>query len=287
MARGRFTDDSRDILEGRPNIEFVEPETEGFTAVPEDVEDVPELPNVQERRHELRQFAQAINVLATATQARVDDKAKNMKIKLDLNVDIATVQAMRRYFPDSDPTEITYDQYRQVKECLRSLGREIGQKVLVDPADVQAARESLGQDGPTKAGKGSIGTPAAASMGGYGTLEASNGQLRPEADLKAYVIPPLDVESFNIDLVCIFINFVWKTFIMRVFSGARIPPFGPSLADILPDQICDPGFKMDIPGLWILGERPPDLLVGALTPEIPTSFNEVAPQDQQIEDEET
>jgi hypothetical protein len=267
MAGSRFTDDSHDVLEGRPNIEFVEPETEGFAPINPIDADVPQLEDVQQKRQELRQFAQAINVLAAATQARADEKAKDMKITLDLNIDVAAVGAMRRYFPDANEGEITYDQYREVKECLRNLGRQVGNQALVSPDDVTAARN---KSDPSK-------------LGGFGTPAAANGGLRPELNLNAYIIPPLNVEQFTIDLVCIFINFVWKNFIKKVFEAVQLPPAGPSVASFLPDTLCDAGFNMKIPGLYVLGENPSDLLIGKLTPKIPISFDEASSQQKQQE----
>lgn len=252
----RLDDADRGILEFRPEIQFVEPDAEPATPnpVPVPVERL-QLEDVEAERERIKKIAKAVNALAVATQARLDERAKDMKIKLDLNADQDVIQAMRRRYPNDDPTEITYQQYRNCRNNIRNKGVEIAGQATTTPDLVAAARDAALAAGPN----------AGTQLGGYGTEEAATGQLRPELNTRATIIPPLNVEEFQIDMICILVNFIWKIFIKPIFKPIAIPPpFGPSLADLLPDQLCDPGIKMTIPGLFILGDKPDDLLKGVV-----------------------
>ena len=96
--------------------------------------------------------------------------------------------------------------------------------------------------------------------GGYGTKESENGGLRPEANASGHIIPPLNIEEVQIDLICILVNFTWKNFIKPAVVNAS-PPVSWAFKG-LPDRICDPGADINIPGLFILGNEPDDLLTG-------------------------
>ena len=248
----RLEETDRDILEFRPSIDFVEPDAEEGVIQPQD--DRLQLEDIESERDSVKRLATAVNALATATQARIDDKAKNMIIKLDRNVDQDAIQAMRRKFPDANPLEITYDQYRKVKEDIRNAGRAVGLQGSVSPSEISAARDQAA----------AAGTNAGTNLGGFGTDDARFGLLRPELDARSQVIQPLDIEKLQISLICILVNFIWKNFIRVIFKPIAIPPpFGPSLADLLPKRLCNPGSNIEIPGLFLLGDNKiPDLLSG-------------------------
>lgn len=247
---------SRNILEFRPNIDFVEPEAEPaeITGI-----DAPQLEDITDQRREVKQLAKAVNVLATAIQAKADIKAQNMVIQLDPAADPAAIAAMNRKFPDADPTQITYAQYREAADDIRALANQIAQKALITPDEVAGAR-----DDADKAIQ-NISSTAAAQMGGFGTEEARTGGLRPELQDRATIIPPLDIPSLQINLICILVNFIWKNFILPVFNAAKIPVANVSIGSLLPRLLCDPGADIEIPGLFMLGDdKVPDLLSGKL-----------------------
>jgi len=229
----RLDQTDRGILTFRPNIAFVEPDAQD--GVIDAVEERLPFEDVQDGRQQLKQFAKAVNVMAAAIQARADERAKNLVIKLDRNVDADTCQAMLRKFPDAPCDEITYDQYRQVKADIRDKGIAVGRQGIIQPDEVQKARDELNTFIP----------------GGFGTDLANNGGLRPELDERATIIPAVNVEEVQISLICILVNFIWKNFIKII-----IPLPG------LPDKLCDPGADIEIPGLFILGDPASDLLTG-------------------------
>lgn len=136
----RLDDFDRSILEFRPKIAFVEPDQK-----PGEIEgiDYPQLEDVQDAREKIKRLANAVNVLAGAVQARVDNKAKDMFITLDPTVDQDTIQAMKRRFPGADSTKITYAQYRECKNGLRTHGEEVAKQAIVTPEQVEKARDDL------------------------------------------------------------------------------------------------------------------------------------------------
>lgn len=231
----------RDILAFRPNIRYIEPDQQPGEIDPI-TPDSTQLETIQAERARLKQLAKAINALATATQAKADEKAKGMAIKLDPKVDATVIAAMKRMYPDDDPTQITYDQYRECKERMIDKGRELGQKVLTTEEDVLAAAASMNRE-------------TAAQMGGYGTTDARDGGLRPELDTKAQIIEPLDMDEFQDFLIRILVNFIWKNFIRPILP---LPP-GIGLM-MVPEQIASYPNGMTTGdlvsmGIPILGEK--------------------------------
>lgn len=233
----------REILEFKPHIDYVEPEQK-----PGEIEGVDylQLEDIQENRAKIKRLANAVNVLAGAVQARVDSKAKDMSIPLDSNVDQDTIQAMKRRFPDSDPTKITYQQYRECKDGLRAHGEGVAKQVLVTPDRLKKARDDVYSKNSKKI------TP-----GGY---NKENGGFRPELNNTGQIIEPMDLEKVQVDLICILVNYIWKNYIKTALTKLP-PPVGPPM-NLLPDELCDPGLDYEIPGLLLLGEEPDDLLNG-------------------------
>jgi hypothetical protein len=237
----RLDQNDRDILQFRPNIEFVEPDAQPGTIEGEDVLPLEEI--LQERAN-LKKFAKAVNVMAAAVQARADERAKTLVIKLDPNVDIDAVQAMRRKFPDQDPTEIPYATYRSVRNDIRNKGIEIGRQAIIQPEEVRLARDELDSFIP----------------GDFGTELANTGGLRPELDERAQVLSPINHTELQINLICMFVNFIWKTFIKKVFDAAKIPVANVSIGDLLPNKLCNPGSEISVPGLAIVDQDESPLL---------------------------
>jgi len=134
----------RDILSFQPVIEYVEPPPEAGDITPITKEE-PSLADIIDRKVGLRNYADAIDKLATALQAKADKRAKNLVIKLDPNIDAAVIQSMQRRFPGEDPNFITYDQYRRAKDDIREMGKKIGSQVAMTPEVIEQQRATAVQ----------------------------------------------------------------------------------------------------------------------------------------------
>jgi len=240
----------RNILEFRPSIGFIQPEAEEQRILP--IEEPIQLEDIQESRDRIKKLSKAVTTLAAAIQSRADQRASSMVINLDSNVDQDAIQAMRRKFPNANPNRITYAQYRQLKQDIRNKGLSIARQALIQPDDIKKAREDL--------------TNRNFSAGDFNTEKGNTGGLRPELDPNLQIIPPINMEELQINLICILVNFIWKNFIKpAVIAAATASLVGGVVAaiiDAVPDELCDPGSGIDIPGLLILGEQPDDLLSG-------------------------
>jgi hypothetical protein len=216
MSR-RLDDTSRDILEFRPQIEFVEPEVQPGPiqpiAAPEKLEDV------LQKADETRKLAKAVDTLAAALQAKADLRAKDMIIKLDPRVDAPVIAAMKRAHPGADPTIITYPQYAACKENQLQKGLDLAKQGLIDPEDIEKARASLG-----------TGADINGFDAGFNSEEARTGGFRPERNEQNQIIAPLDMEETQDTLMKILVNFLWKNFIKPVIP---VPPGVPALPDEL------------------------------------------------------
>lgn len=256
----KLKDKDRDILSFRPNIDFVEPEIEPGVIEGEDQVDTAD---IEERTRFLANYAKSVNLLAKMAQKRFDVCAEEMRVALDRKVDMATVQSMRRRFPEADPFYITYTQYRACKDSITQTGINIGKQALITPEDIAKAKNDIDNNN--------------FDIGGFGSAGANQGGLRPELDSQLQIIPPLDIEEVNIRLICIFVNFIWKNFILPAFGGIGLPPPLDKIKNLLPQEICNPGADIEIPGLFILGQKPPKKQD---EPEIPEDIaEEFPPQD--------
>lgn len=225
MSR-RLDDTSRDILEFRPNIEFVEPEVQEGPIIP--VSEPTNLQNVVKEADETRKLAKAVDTLAAALQAKADLRAKDMVVNLDPKVDAPTISSMRRLHPGADPTKITYPQYAQCKENQRKKGLDLGKQGLVTPEQVEKARAAL--DGTT-------GFDA-----GFNSEAAKTGGFRPEVNPDNQIIEPIEMEEFQDNLLRMLVNFLWKSFIKPVIP---IPPGVPALPEEIapvPENVSQEGF---------------------------------------------
>lgn len=304
----RLDSNDRSILEFRPSIDFVEPDQEPQAPNPITVE--PETPQVEDAeayREQVKRLAQAVNTLAAAVQARADLRAQNMVIKLDPILDADTIQAMRRQFPGENPNQITYTQYRGCREHLRKLGEEFGRKASITPDEVEAARDDAirsklaAAQGRISTGGGAAGLPKApsagaddnaedydptspkqsskgnapitglgAQLGGFNTEASKTGGLRPELDERTRLFEPIDIDDFQINMICILMNYIWN-FIVDIFKKVKLP-VGPSIGSLLPKRLCDPKIDIEIPGLAILGiigfKKPQEPQIPEVGPEI-------------------
>lgn len=264
----KLDDASRDLLAFRPNIAFVEPDQEEQELGPFKDEE-PQLEDILAERKQVKKLAEAVNALATAVQARVDLKAKDVVMVLDPLVDGAVIQAMRVCFPQDIATQITYAQYKHCKDDMRLLGVEIAKKTTLDPVAVQQARDEA-VESVKDIGKST-------QFGGFNTPEGREGRLRPEVQARARIIDPIDLEDFQVNMICVLVNYIWKHLIKPVFDKAGIPaPIKITIGSLLPDRICDPGFEgPGPPGFLLLGEpKVPDIRE---PPVVPKSAPEAPP----------
>lgn len=221
--------EDRDTLTFRPTISFIEPDLQDGVIDPV-AEESASVGEIEKKIRKVRLLADSVDILAEAVQLRADERAKNLVIKLDPRVDAAAVQAMRRYFPDADPLSITYSQYVLCREALLDEAVRIGQKPITTPLQILNVENTPPYE-----------------MGGYGTEDSRTGGLRPELDKSAQIIEPIDLEELQINLICILINYIWKNFIRKVFPDL--------IKKALPKELCNPGTKIDIPGLKLLGQK--------------------------------
>lgn len=261
----RLDEDSRDILLYRPNITFIEPEVE-----PQPPEPLPPTPlqieDIQQKRQEVKQLAKAVNALATTLQARADERAKGMAIKLDPKVDATAMQAMKRLYPEDDPTQITYDQYKQCKERMRQTGEDIGKQAIITTDDIIAARDQAASVAAINDQE--VAASAFNQLGGWNTEEAKNGMLRPETNPKLQIVKPLDMAEFQDIVIKMLVNFMWKYYIRPQIP---LPPGTPGLPERLVD--VDQRFVdslllagISVPGYKKTKEQEP--------PEVPTDVPE-------------
>jgi hypothetical protein len=154
----------------------------------------------------------------------------------------------------TDPYVITYAQYRKCRDHLREHARKVGQQVIIP----QSAIDKVQAD--ADAAKNNKPSSAASKMGGNDTEAANNGGLRPELDSSSQIIANIDIETVQIKLICILVNFIWKNFILKAFDFSIA---GVSITDYLPSKLCDAGAKIEIPDLFLLGDKKiPDILSG-------------------------
>jgi len=136
---------------------------------------------------------------------------------------------------------------------LRStgLGKGLGDKNQDNNEDTDppADRTGVGPGGNKRPG-----------FGGYDKADAGSGGFRPELNTSGQIIQPMDVEKMQVDLICILVNYIWKNYIKAILINLPFP-VGPPMR-LLPDQLCDPGFDYELPGLLLLGDEPDDLLSG-------------------------
>lgn len=265
----RLDDNDRDLLSFRPKIDYVEPDIKPGLIDPI-VEDVPQLEDIENRRRQVVRLAKAVDTLSAFLQARADEKAKDLKIKLDPAIDAAAIQAMARKFPGSDPTQITYQQYRSCKDNMRDTGLNVARQALVTSDDVAKVRDDAVNIQNLK-------------PGGYNTEAANNGGLRPELDRKMRIIEPLDIKDIQIKLICILVDFIWKNFILKAFNFKIV---GKKISDFLPQKIskyygpCKNNPDIDVPDLIILGEEIPDLFTQE-PPNIESQVPEITDEDKE------
>ena len=269
MARD-IDPNSRDILEFRPDIQRIEPNVMPGAITPI-LGPGTTLEKVEAEVDRVRKLAEAVNILAAATQARADLRAENMVIELDLLADSSTIAAMRRVYPTANPTKITYEQYKACKERQRIKGEDIGQQLLITIGEMNNSKDNLG---------------------GYGSADSKNGKLRPEVNPRAMIIPPINIMQVQDVLIKILVNFTWANIVKPTFitilSGSITGGPVAAAIEMIPDELIPlpDGFKVaniTETGTPVLGEKPPKYL-SELPPVPPVSIG--AARDQEEKEKE-
>lgn len=165
------------ILNYRPQIDFVEPDQEPYE-IPE-IEVKPTIDAVRQDANELLNGLHVANKLIDSLQERVDNRVNSLggvTVKLDPNKDYATVAAIKRRFPNKeDPTVITYDDYKEVLNCIK---KNSPTPPLITTTDIKDAAQD----------------PYRTEFGGSDNQQGEN---RPEISSPMENIKPLDLDAFQ------------------------------------------------------------------------------------------
>lgn len=145
---------SKEILNRRPNIQFISPRS--IDTIPEPSPSIPDL----EKSQRIQQLVNGLNNLNTAAEAAEDliaERAKDVTLLLDLDdpEDFATAQAAARLFPDDAKEipdlpgirvvcEITFPMYRQCMGDLKEHGKIAGQRNQVPEASPNPKKTDFG-----------------------------------------------------------------------------------------------------------------------------------------------
>lgn len=202
----RLDKESRDILEFRPNIAFVEPEV--VSVAPTPVPAPLESSAIKQEVDQTVALAKAVDTLAAAVQARADLRAEGMVIALHPGADDAAIAAMRRLYPGDNPNEINYDQYRNCKDQQLEHGVNVAKNAVISEDEIKEAKED-----PLNTNQ----------IAGFGSADAANGSLRPELNSRAQLVPVLDMKETQDLLIRHFANFVWKSFIKPIIPLPFLP----------------------------------------------------------------
>lgn len=166
--------DQRDILNFRPNINFVEPDQ---------VEEVPivrpvpvTLNTIKNETNSLIKSYKQIQELSILAQEKIDQRSSTIKIKLDPIVDAHIISAVQRHFGDSKKTEITYDDY---KECLDHINQH--------SMDNFTSRNPSANNDQFKTD--------------FGGMGITGGLARPELQTNVQSIKPIDLKLFQIEMI--------------------------------------------------------------------------------------
>ena len=220
--------DSRSALDYRPEIQFSHPDVSPGDAIQRDVQE--QTFSLRDEFTKARKLAANISVLGEIAQSRVDELSKGFKVRLDTKVDAATIASMKRKYPENDPGEITYEQYKECKRAQLDRSLELSKESLVSSDDIGEMAEKIKKDG------------ALAGMGGpddFDSIESKEGGLRPELAKKNQLVEPLDLDEFKNDAIAILANTIWKKFIKDVI------PLPPGFGGVLPDKIAKVSSNFD------------------------------------------
>jgi hypothetical protein len=205
----RLDEESRSILEYRPNIAFIGPEV--VSDQPKKTYPV-EKDSGLDRLKKLRQFAKNVQVITEETQKQADQLAKGFEVQLDTNTDSACIRAMQRHYPGESPLKVTYEQYKQCKDHQRELMENVPDKILstLRESEIKKAKKAL-KEGDVS--------------GFLGFVEKTDNQASEQ------MIPPADIDAIQNSSLRALANMLWKEFIKPVIP---LPPG----VNFLPDEIA-------------------------------------------------
>lgn len=207
---------SKNLLDFRPKIEFIEPEQQDSPIIA--APDKTSLEEVNNKRLKIKNLADSVNNLAQAVQLKINDKSKDQLIILDSQVDNAVIRALRRSYPNaSNFDRVTFEQYKKCRDSLREYSEKVALRSAISGADIDDAKDQM------SSGKFIV--------GGIGTEEATNGGLRPELDEKNRLVEPLDMEGVQAELLKTLVNMLWKNFIAPLLK--KLPIIGGAIPDEL------------------------------------------------------
>jgi len=208
----RLKQESRSILEYRPNIAFVEPDVVSVTPgvvdhseIKGEYDGITELKNVQ-------QLAKHVAAIGQKVQEQADELSKGFEVNLDAQVDANCIRALQRHYPGTNPMKVTYEQYRQCKDHQRELIESMPDKILnpLKASEIEKAGTALAE--------GNISD----FLGFVG---------RPDIDPNQQIIPPTDIDAVQDSVLRALANMLWKNFIKPVI------PLPPGVS-FLPDEIA-------------------------------------------------
>ena len=170
-------EDDHELLNFRPNIDFVSPEHQpdapGNERFMED-----DIGDQQDATANRILQLDAIVELADLAESRLDERISalgGLNIQLDARVDGPTIAAMKRMFPtNANSNQISYDQYKQALKAISAGAKKPPQ---LDPLDMRGAQEN-----PFKTDFGAIGL--------------APGMARPEMAGGTQTIEPLSLPEF-------------------------------------------------------------------------------------------
>lgn len=168
--------DTRDLLNRRPHIQFVEPEQitgDQGTLTEEPVQTIES--QVTQLQEVIEQYKR-LEELSDLAQERLDSRVGNTEMCLDPDIDFNVIVSLKRKFGDVPPC-ITYEQYKHCLQELTKLGQENALRLTEEDLVAAAGRTS-----PT-------------SFGGY---TRTIGGMRPELQFKSPV-KPLNAAAFQRD----------------------------------------------------------------------------------------
>ena len=207
---------SRNQLNYRPNIQYIEPPQE--PEEPNPIQEIGDDQSLIKEEDELLALAESVDILGGVLQARINEEAKNIKIKIDPVVDFQVMQAMCRVFGTTDDLvddcnflEINYEQYRKAREQICKYGADLAKQAVADgPEEID---ESVYTDG----------------------------SLRPELSEKAQVVKPIDMEKFRTELFKLLVRHIWSKFFRPKLR--KLPVIGKKIPKQLPGTKLNRTFK--------------------------------------------
>lgn len=118
----------------------------------------------------------SINGTGSGEIATIGPRTSGVVVKLDTVKDAHVIAAMKRRFPEKiDPTMITYEDYKQVIDCVHKHAPEVPAISMTDLRDASN-------------------DPQRTVFGGYNNQQGEN---RPEISSIANSIQPIDLEAFQ------------------------------------------------------------------------------------------